>query len=80
MKEELKKYLMQEMVNKKYSLIGAFIGLIVAILLITIGLGKTILIVGLISLGFFTGKQKDQSGFVEWKWVKIIIEKLRSLG
>lgn len=80
MKEEIKQYLLKELVTKKYSVIGGAIGLIMAILFIVIGFWKTILLTVLVGGGFFLGQELDQKGFIDFKLFKVIIEKIRSFG
>lgn len=80
MKEEIKQYLLKELVTKKYSVIGGVIGLTIAILFIVIGFWKTILLTVLVGGGFFLGQELDQKGFIDFKLFKAIIEKIRSFG
>lgn len=50
--------------NNKYAIIGLIVGVIVAILFITVGFFETLLIVLLAIIGFIIGAYKDRNPFI----------------
>lgn len=57
---------MQELLQRyRYGIIGGIIGLVLAILLLTIGFAKTLLVVACTLLGAFIGLYLNEIGFFE---------------
>jgi len=52
----------------RFRLVGALIGLVIAVLFLTLGFGPTLLIVTLTLIGFLVGKWRDGALHVE-EWV-----------
>lgn len=53
----------------RFRLIGGLVGLILAILFLTIGFGPTILIVAFAAIGFLIGKWRDGALDIE-RWIQ----------
>ncbi|ERG67696.1 DUF2273 domain-containing protein [Exiguobacterium chiriqhucha] len=60
----------------RFRLIGIVVGVVIAVLFLTIGFGQTVLIVTLALVGFLIGKWGDGALHVN-EWVEFFIRKQR---
>lgn len=79
MKEEIKNHLIQLFSNHKCASMGAILGLVLAILFMSIGFFKTLLLTILIAVGFYIGHQIDRDGYINIALISNIIARIKKL-
>lgn len=79
MKEEIKKHLIELFSNHRFATFGAVVGLVLAILFMSVGFLKTLLLSILVVLGFYLGHQIDRNGYINVSWINNIIARIKRL-